>query len=935
MDKIKYIKIEDENGNLSDNIPIGADASNIDTADGNNIEGKISFFDSKMTDLDKNILSIKNDTSIISETIKTTDNKINTLESRVNNLSSLKEGSTTGDAELIDARVGYDGYTYDTAGDAIRNQINSRVAKTDIFQEQVELNLNGYIGSSGNFVESSHGHCSDYIDVNFQNIDYCFNLNSNGIGIAFYDNEKKFLKDISVSGIEPFGSVYGTLNINSSDFLSAKYVRFSTYENDNSVLPFFFYLYNEYNLDSIKNKVENVPSIDEFNNIELKLTNYGYYRSVDGIKTDSTENSKARCSDIVKIPDGSRKIIASLSISNLGNAITFFNKDMVYLKDISISGTLIEEILILEIDLSKEEYKDARYVAISAYSSQVYFDNFYANIITRFNIDNMQQQIDSIASEYIKYNDLLEINCNIDVIHGYFNREIRRIALAENARSSELIEVGNYNIIKAKSFISSAGNAITFFDKNKKYLEEISIAGDNTEYVYEINLSEEKYKDVVYVQFSVYIPTGHTINEYYLYLSDGFGLNEKIDNSLVKENVIFNLNGYWNYNNKSITEIDSAKHSDYIKINSKNEKIVYKTWINSAGSEISFFNKDLEWVAGIQGDELSTEKIISVKDYPNAEYFSYSIYVGGRDINDFYCYVVSEFYQGIENIIIDTMSKYISNQIMNKNILIFGDSITDCCNLTIDENDCTSLVSWKSPSNSYVNQEGETIKYSMWPKIIKDVYHPKEIRNYAKSGATYKDAIRNEGAERQNLSYQIDISLNDLNNPNGAWEQDIFEPDIIIFALGINDGESNDTYESAMEKTVFKDGNPNIIDIDKTIENLDMSKFSESVRRSFLRIKKAFPYAQSYVILPLQVWSNYRNESSGEQLSKIAKRCGMIVIDGSAECGIIRELEDGTSAGASLKDGLHPNEKGQNMMARMIISAINSHYVSYTDGFNI
>lgn len=36
MDKLKYIKIEDEDGKLSDNIPIGADASNIDTADGNN-----------------------------------------------------------------------------------------------------------------------------------------------------------------------------------------------------------------------------------------------------------------------------------------------------------------------------------------------------------------------------------------------------------------------------------------------------------------------------------------------------------------------------------------------------------------------------------------------------------------------------------------------------------------------------------------------------------------------------------------------------------------------------------------------------------------------------------------------------------------------------------------------------------------------------------
>lgn len=49
--------------------------------------------------------------------------------------------------------------------------------------------------------------------------------------------------------------------------------------------------------------------------------------------------------------------------------------------------------------------------------------------------------------------------------------------------------------------------------------------------------------------------------------------------------------------------------------------------------------------------------------------------------------------------------------------------------------------------------------------------------------------------------------------------------------------------------------------------------------------------------------------------------------------GVIPMLSRGTSA--SLKDGLHPNEKGQNMMARMIISAINSHYVSYTDGFNI
>lgn len=47
--------------------------------------------------------------------------RISTLEGRVNNLSALPDGSTAGDAELVDARIGYDGKPYENVGDHIRD----------------------------------------------------------------------------------------------------------------------------------------------------------------------------------------------------------------------------------------------------------------------------------------------------------------------------------------------------------------------------------------------------------------------------------------------------------------------------------------------------------------------------------------------------------------------------------------------------------------------------------------------------------------------------------------------------------------------------------------------------------------------------------------------------------------------------------------------
>ena len=81
-------------------------------------------------------------------------------------------------------------------------------------------------------------------------------------------------------------------------------------------------------------------------------------------------------------------------------------------------------------------------------------------------------------------------------------------------------------------------------------------------------------------------------------------------------------------------------------------------------------------------------------------------------------------------------------------------------------------------------------------------------------------------------------------------------------------------------------------------------------------------------------WTTTKAYKLNKIIFDICKRLSVKVID-SYRCGICGIYEKDGENGRDLKDGIHPNEKGQNMMARMIISAINSHYVSYTDGFNI
>lgn len=164
---------------------------------------------------------------------------------RIDNLATLTEGSTTGDAELIDIRVGYDGTTYTNAGTSVREQVGalaSRVADklTAYILSTNRLNPDattiGYALGTGDGVPYAiDGFCiSDYCDVASKNPTGFLRVGGIGSGsgqprICFYDANKKWVSTITGGSVQnaaisiPSGAVYARVQ-SPGDSLANVYV---------------------------------------------------------------------------------------------------------------------------------------------------------------------------------------------------------------------------------------------------------------------------------------------------------------------------------------------------------------------------------------------------------------------------------------------------------------------------------------------------------------------------------------------------------------------------------------------------------------------------------------------------------------------------------------------------------------------------------------
>ena len=99
---------------------------------------------------------------MVDEAIKEHEDEI---LARINNLSSLKEGSTTADAELIDIRVGVDGVTYPNAGTSVRSQF--KIVSDDL-SKKIFIKENNLFKNKSliNYLESNFSIITFYFVVN-------------------------------------------------------------------------------------------------------------------------------------------------------------------------------------------------------------------------------------------------------------------------------------------------------------------------------------------------------------------------------------------------------------------------------------------------------------------------------------------------------------------------------------------------------------------------------------------------------------------------------------------------------------------------------------------------------------------------------------------------------------------------------------------------
>ena len=317
--------------------------------DKNIVRQKVNYFLENSVKIKDIISKLTTNTDNIKNINSQLDNKANQSDleverARIDSFTRLSEGSTTGDAELIDARIGTDGEVYSNVGNSIRTQINRMYSNIETYiGKSLKYNYEwidgGYIdNTNGNLVSNNNWKYTDFIKITdgikslgvFTTLEGSYSYN------AFYDINKTFITNFSVNS--------SVVNVPTN----AAYFRISSTKNSNTIITNIVETLSEKCNENqareiskdLTNKLkENL--INEYMGIKAEY----HYNWLDGGYIDNTNGNLVNYNnwlytDYIELDDVNQlEVSTTLTGSYSYNA--FYDVNKIFIKSINVSENII------------------------------------------------------------------------------------------------------------------------------------------------------------------------------------------------------------------------------------------------------------------------------------------------------------------------------------------------------------------------------------------------------------------------------------------------------------------------------------------------------------------------------------------------------------------------------------------------------------------